>query len=223
MSDITGRGSLEKRLAALMAELLESQQMRLLELLGDPPNPANLPFDFWQKEGERFAEALRPFFREVFLNRAEQTLAASPIGVDWALVNEQAVTFARDYSFELVRGLNETSQKLLQQAVGNFFEESMTIGELEATLTRAFGPVRSEMIAVTEVTRAAAEGERSLAAEVASQGVEMRPIHQTNADALVCPICGPRHGKEIPAGEAWPPLHPRCRCWVTHEMRELNA
>jgi len=33
---------------------------------------------------------------------------------------------------------------------------------------------------------------------------------------VVCPICGPRHDKEITDG-MYPPACPRCRCWVNHE------
>jgi hypothetical protein len=47
----------------------------------------------------------------------------------------------------------------------------------------------------------------------------MVPIWQTSNDERVCPICGPKHGKEITDGK-FPPAHPRCRCWVTYEFPE---
>ena len=219
MPDIIDRDGLEAELAAIFAQHLERQQLSLLELMGDPPSMANLPATFWADAGEEMTAALRPFFTGVFLNRAEQTLAVSPIGVEWGLINEAAVTWSRDYSFRLVSGINDTSRRVLQQSIGQFFEEQMTRGELEGLLMRPFGPVRSEMIAVTEVTRAAAEGERAIALEIRRDGIDMVPIHQTNNDALVCPICGPRHQQEI-VDAVFPPLHVRCRCWVTHEIRE---
>ena len=43
----------------------------------------------------------------------------------------------------------------------------------------------------------------------------------TAVDELVCPICGPLHGKFAPYGEPFeggydsPPAHPRCRCWIS--------
>jgi len=46
-------------------------------------------------------------------------------------------------------------------------------------------------------------------------------VWQTRNDEIVCPICGPRHGKE--EGDGWtkddgPPAHPRCRCWTNHVL-----
>jgi SPP1 gp7 family putative phage head morphogenesis protein len=97
------------------------------------------------------------------------------------------------------------------------------MGDLRGRLGRIYSPVRAEMIAVTEVTRAAAEGERATVREIEKEGIRMVEVWQTNNDSLVCPICGPRHGKKV--GDGWskndgPPAHPRCRCWLTHTFTE---
>jgi hypothetical protein len=226
MSDIPNRDELERKLARMLAGLLRAQMGHLLELLGDPPNLDNVTSAFWDEQGVEFAKVMRPFSQNVYLVRAEQTIADSVIGVDWGLVNESAVDWARQYTFDLVKGINNTSRKLLQTSVGDFFEQGLTRGELEQRLVKAFGPVRAEMIAVTEVTRASAEGEKEIVKQLEAQGVKMRVIWRTNNDEIVrrCPICWPRHNEEIspnpsPAtrGE-WPPGHPRCRCWSTSEF-----
>jgi len=156
-------------------------------------------------------------------------LRANPaIGVDWALVNEAASEWARRYTYDLVRGITNHTREALQRAVGDFFEEGLTRGDLEGQLSSLFGPVRAEMIAVTEVTRAAAEGQQGLVSEVAAQGIEMVDTWSTRNDELVCPICGPLHGRDADGYDAgrtpyWmhpvsgqrygkPPAHPRCRC-----------
>jgi hypothetical protein len=75
------------------------------------------------------------------------------------------------------------------------------------------------MIAVTEVTRASVEGERAQVRELAAQGVVLVATWQTANDELVCPVCGPRNGRR--EGDGWdspPPAHPRCRCWLNHEV-----
>jgi hypothetical protein len=79
------------------------------------------------------------------------------------------------------------------------------------------------MIAITEVTRAAAEGERATVREIAKEGIKMVEVWQTKNDEIVCTICGPRHGKKV--GDGWsrndgPPAHPRCRCWINHEFEK---
>lgn len=218
MPDLPNRDELERKYRRLLSKLLNAYGGHLLEALGDPPDLANLPPDFWDKEAAELARALSPFGEQVYLDAARELMATAPSAVDWALVNQEAVTWARQYTFDLVRGITTTNQNLLQAAIGAYYEHGQTIGELEQRIMQAFGPVRAEMIAVTEVTRAASEGEQAIARGLAEQGIHMRPIWQTNNDELVCPICGPKHNKEIKDGQ-YPPAHPRCRCWVNHEIR----
>lgn len=219
--NIEDRDGLERKLARVLGRLLAAQMGRLLELLGDPPNMSNLPINFWGDAGKEMAGVLRPFLESLYVESAKQMMDNVGIGVDWALVNENAAEWASRYSFELVTGINNTSRNTLQRAVNRYFADGQTIGELTSRLSRSFGPVRAEMIAVTEVTRAATEGEREFVAELVSDGVKMIPIWQTSNDDRVCPICGPRHNKPIEDGQ-YPPAHVRCRCWVNHEIAELR-
>ena len=69
-------------------------------------------------------------------------------------------------------------------------DQGLARGELEGQIVGLFGPVRAEMIAVTEVTRAASEGQRGLANEVAQFGILMIDAWSTRNDEVVCPICG---------------------------------
>jgi hypothetical protein len=93
----------------------------------------------------------------------------------------------------------------------------MNLDQLSERITPLFGRQRAEAIAITEVTRASSEGERQYADALQTQGVRLIAIHQTNTDDRVCPICGPRNGEPITDGR-YPPLHPRCRCFVTHKV-----
>lgn len=209
MPDLTGRSSREAEYRRALTKLLESYGGRLLELLGDPPNFSNIPPEFWESEAAEMVRVLAPFGERVYLDAARQLINEVPVGVDWALVNERAIEWASRYTFELVRGINDTNRNLLQRAISAYFDQGQTIGQLEQRIMGAFGPVRAEMIAVTEITRAASEGEQQIAKELAQQGIRMVPVWQTNNDELVCPVCGPRHGKEITDGQ-FPPAHPRC-------------
>ena len=118
------------------------------------------------------------------------------IGVDWALVNEAAAEWSRQYAYDLVRGITAHTREALARAVSGFFEEALTREELVGRIGGLFGPVRAEMIAVTEVTRAAAEGQQGLVTEAAALGIEMIDTWSTRNDELVCPICGPLHGRD---------------------------
>lgn len=219
MPALNGRNGIETRLARALAKDGSQTARELLKLLGNPPKLTNITAEVWDTIASRTSGILSPTLEQVFIDAAGQMMTATSFGVDWTLVNEAAANWARQYTFGLVRGINGTSQRLLQQAVNDFFNTSMTNADLRARLLRAYGPVRAEMIATTEVTRAAVEGERHIVRELAANGVRMKPIHQTAHDERVCPVCGPRNGVEI-TDNRYPPLHPRCRCWVTYEPVE---
>ena len=227
MADIPNRDALEKILARKLGGLNRRQLGKLLELMGDPPKLENVPLSFWDDAGKELAQIVTPFSERVYLEAAERMLATVPIGVDWSLVNESASIWAQQYSYDLIGGINTTTQRAVGRAVSNFYSQGQTIGDLRARLGRIYSPVRAEMIAQTEVTRAAAEGEREVVTELAKDGIKMIEVWQTSNDELVCPICGPRHGKKV--GDGWnrgqgPPAHPRCRCWINHEFEKaVNA
>jgi SPP1 gp7 family putative phage head morphogenesis protein len=78
------------------------------------------------------------------------------------------------------------------------------------------------MIAVTEITRAYAEGQR-LAGEALRQewpDARVTKTWFTNNDDRVCEICAPLDGKTVALDDEFgmdiqqPPAHVRCRCWI---------
>lgn len=222
MSDIPNRDDIEKELGKILGKLLSSQMGKLLEIMGDPPDVSKVPPEFWDEAGADFQDKVRPFLDRLFVDQAQTVLTSLPIGVNWNLINERAANWASQYTYELVSGINDTSRQYLQDAVSRYYRDAQTIGELEDSLMGAFGPVRSEMIAVTEITRASSQGEHALVEEVRAQGIQMREIYNTNNDELVCPICAPMNQKEITNEDQRPPLHPRCRCWINSEIVEAE-
>ena len=223
MADLPNRDELERQLARKLGGLQRAQLGRLLEALGDPPKIDNVPSSFWDEVGRELAGIIAPFLEDIYLQQAKRLMEKNPVGVDWALVNEKAIEWASRYTFDLVRNINTVSRRAIQKAVSAYFERGQTIGDLEKALSGLFGPVRAEMIAVTEITRAASQGEMSFVDDLKAMGIEMIVKWATNRDELVCPICAPRNGKK--QGDGWdapPPAHPRCRCWLNSELPKVN-
>lgn len=217
MADVLHREEFEGNLAKILGKLQRAQMGQLLELMGDPPRLENVPASFWDTAGKELQAAISPFIQKIYLQQAELMMEEATVGVDWALVNQMAVDAARAYTFDLVRGIMQTSREALQSTVSSYFSEGWTMGDLTERLTSIFGPVRAEMIAVTEVTRAASMGEQGIAGELSKMGIEMIPYWETNNDELVCPFCASRHRKPITDG-IYPPGHPRCRCFCNHRL-----
>lgn len=188
-----------------------------------------LPDAFWRSEAARLFEIVFPLLRRAATQGAEGGLEALGVDLDirWDLVNEGARAWAETYSYELVTGITETSRAALQEALGEWIASGAPLADLIRALdeTGLWGPVRSEMIAVTEVTRSFAEGNLIGWRE---SGVVEGKRWATAADDKVCPICNGATGfggleasldgtfrsrDGVHEAQA-PPAHVRCRCWL---------
>jgi hypothetical protein len=222
--EVPARDKMERDLARQLSKLFGIQLGKLLELMGDPPRMENVPASFWEEGGAAMAKTMLPFTTSIFLAQAKKLMAQIPTRVDWSLVNTRAVEYARKYVYNLVKDITDTSRQRTSDAIARFFEDGLTREELEGLLFKDFGPVRAEMIAVTEVTRSAARGEDAIWDELHEQGIDMETSWNTLNDELVCEICGPLHGTiadgrddegpywETDYGPVHCPAHPRCRC-----------
>lgn len=220
--DVINREELERKLARIVGRDLRRELEKLLELLGDPPRLANVPHEYWQNGWREIQRDVEPVLTDIFLQQAEGFIAEIAIGVDWDMVNVTASTWARQHTEQILKDLFGTRYDHLNEIIPRFYEEGWNLGQLRTDLERYYSPVRAEMIAVTETTRAAVEGERAVVEQLQKEsGIRMIPIWQTANDDRVCPICGPKHGEEITDGQ-YPPAHPRCRCWVVYELPEVE-
>ena len=151
---------------------------------------------------------------------AAETLQQIGAGFDLTLVNQQAQQWARAYSYDLVRGINNTSRQILQTALGDWIGQSRPLSDLVAAVQPAFGANRARVIAYTESTRAFAEG-NILAFE--QSGVVDLFEWETVRDDRTCPICLPLHGRQFALrGDMRPPAHIGCRCHVKPVVPDEN-
>lgn len=230
MAELIDRDIIEAELTRTLARINGRVRREALHLLGDPPDLLKITGEFWDNASVELQAALRPALERAAIATAEALNEVLPLGVDWGIVNQAAADWASDYTFELVRGVNATSQQAMQRAISRYYERSQTIGELRESIARIFSPNRAQAIAVTEVTRAAARGELMVADDLRRQGIDMVAVWNTNEDELVCPICGPLAGVQAENGIFRarsgffdsPPAHVNCRCWVSHELPEVE-
>jgi len=84
------RDSWERRLAREAARLGQQALDDLTAVLGDPPDFASIPASFWDDATATMAAGVTPILRDAYMASAEAALAESVVGVDWAVVNQQA-------------------------------------------------------------------------------------------------------------------------------------
>ena len=212
------RFELERRLARILSKDLQAELKKLLDMLGDPPNMSNVPHSYWQTGWKLIAKHIEPILVDFFIDQAMAAMDEVSITIDLAVINTDAIEWATN-----------NSDKWLQQAFGNTYEgvsvlvpkayeEGWTIKELAKQLERYYSPVRAEMIAVTEMTRAHTEGRRAVEKRYYEQFGEHRiAIWKTANDEIVrkCPECWPRDNMPV-TDDVYPPAHPRCRCRINY-------
>ena len=121
----------------------------------------------------------------------ETQLGGMGISIDWEMVNIAARDWARAYSYELVKGINSTTRKLLQTEVPRWIESGEPLSVLKRDLEPYFGQKRAGLIATTETTRTFQQG---AVQTYRDSGVVGGMQVVTANDEKVCPICAPLGG-----------------------------
>ena len=221
----------EQKLSVVFGRVFHRQAAQVREQLGReyPDRKAVPDIDFDDLSDDEEAELILILTDAV---RKGVKLFGQRVGLepDYTVVNTRAAEWARRYVGQLVKGISETTREALRQAIATFAETpGFTIGDIMKQLP--FTAERALMVAVTETTRAYAQGNRLGAKQLQEQwpGVKVIRTWFTNNDDLVCPVCGQLNGAEVGADDPFkladgtevddPPAHPNCRCWTDFRTR----
>jgi SPP1 gp7 family putative phage head morphogenesis protein len=148
------------------------------------------------------------------------------IGLDYTLINVEALGWSLGYGYDLVRGINATTRTALREAISAFVETpGFRIRDVMDMLP--FSESRAQTVAVTEITRAYATANEIAGKQLKKEFPDVRVIKTwfTNNDDRVCQICAPLDGKEVDIDKEFtggidkPPAHVNCRCWMITTTR----
>ncbi len=211
------RMELEREFAADLTTALRDQMNDLI-----PPTATDTEVRAAPSQVSATSEPVRATLRRYLQQGAELGASIafdqmSNIGMafDFTLAHTAAAQWASRYSYDLIHGMNQTTQTQMQIAVDEWFKDQTSLGMLRDQLAPTFGKKRAQLIAQTETTRAAYQGSKQGYQE---SGVVSQVEWVTVNDERVCPQCGPLDGTRAPLDGAFdgdtPPLHPGCRCFV---------
>lgn len=187
------------------------------------PAPKVPPKSFWLREAKILFALLSPLILKAALKAArtagKDLATRTGASVDFELVNEAASKWAKEYTFDLVTGITDTTKTYLQDKISAWVETGAPLDDLKQELMDSgmFDAQRASRVAVTETTRAYAEGNTTAWRE---SGVVSGRRWQTAVDEMVCPVCGELHGQVVGIDEPFadgvdnPPAHVNCRCWI---------
>jgi hypothetical protein len=197
LSDVANRDRLEAALAQQLAKISTPALRKLITALGSPPSLNNVPDSFWSAYSADLRATLETSLADIYVAQAHTMATEHGIttSVSWDLINQDAADWARAYSFELVKEHTDYTVSRLQDIISTGIEKAQPLSEIQAAVGAVFGADRMAVIATTELTRAAAEGEIAVVAQMADAGVGMVPIWMTREDRDVCKeICAPLNG-----------------------------
>jgi len=176
------------------------------------------------------------------MQRSAARADGTGFAVNWQLKVEEAIRFASQYFFDLIRHIDQTTQIAVQDTVLKWLNAvpQPPLTTLEADLRAIFlDKNRARLIAQTESTRVYAQG---AAARYRQSGVKRfrwytvnrgrNRVHKLKGD--VCHICSPLHRLESNEAGQWmhpktgqvmgiPPAHPGCRCYIQPIVSDLIA
>ena len=156
--------------------------------------------------------------------------AGAAVAIDWDVVNERAVDYLNRYRMQWVESMVETTRKQSTRIIENWIRSGEPLDVLEKQMEQILGRERARRIAVTEVTRIYAEGNKIAWRD---SGMVTGQRWNTAEDELVCPYCAPLDGKEVGLDSGFlsiggvavlnPPLHPNCRCTLSPVVNMDNV
>lgn len=139
-------------------------------------------------------------------------------GIDQlGLSGEEAAAYASEHAGELVKGINDTTITLLQDAIEQGITEMKGVPGTARLVKTALGDMttaRAETIASTEMNDAMSE---ATLRKIERLGIgyvkwiaedDACPICDENADVVVA------FGELFPSGDMRTPAHPNCRCAI---------
>lgn len=173
---------------------------------------------YWLDEEDAFWVELSGLYLAALFAGIDGGIDTLPIDlqglVDFDTLNTNALRLAQEYRYDLIKGINDTTRKQVQEATANWIKSGDPLHALETQLTPIFGETRASMIAATETTRIFAEG-NALAWKESGFVKEVR--FNTVQDDAVCPYCSPLDGQVFDVDDYGhkPPIHVNCRCFNT--------
>ena len=172
----------------------------------------------------------------------QKEMAANPlkprafdVGISWDLLSQNALTFAHNYSFDLIRRIDDTTRDSIRGAVEQQITEGFGQDQLRDLISQILVPpggevtdairTRAGAIADTESDRAFNEG----AFQRWRDAGVTEATWMTVRDDKVCPICRRLHGQTARISDGWyssvtgqrytSSAHTRDRCFRRPEIQ----
>ena len=206
MANLKDRESRENSFSERLRKLSAKYRREAIKLLGNPPDPDNIPEEFWERMEREIGEQLTAAILLIFMMGYRQHAPEEP--------REEADKEARKYVTDRAHRVAMDMAARTKEYISKL--KDLPKPEVVEKVNVILGPERAETVAATETTAATSHsGERAV---IRTVGFTDNDTWFTEKDRRVCPICAPLHNTKRAVWSAkfpdGPPTHPRCRCWI---------
>ncbi|TWT58907.1 hypothetical protein KOR42_22940 [Thalassoglobus neptunius] len=239
--DVSRRTEIEDRFLKDMRKLNTRQREELILLLGNPPDPRNVPSSFWRRVEEEHRNMLVLMLlmlsTESGMKFGLGEIPARAKATGWA--NLQASKVARKYTensqARLMTGLDKIYRNRLEKFGDGFTPSGRnrvapTQKDVRELVTDIFGETRRFDTISTEGTRAITHGTETAAVQVGFAHEKDRwKIRPWRTSTGTCKRCKRLDGKLRsqwgvidPDAVNGPPIHPHCACIIVYHLIETG-
>jgi len=207
---------IERRFAAIVKRVMGSRADEALATIKRGGDWQAALDKLYAQIRSEFEDEFAPLIQRGLVDSAALTAESVGVAVSTRALEDRAADFARRYTFDLVKGITDTTRERLSESVVKFLQdETIDLKQLGKTVEWLFGGGRGQTIATTEATRAAAQGQALFVKQLKDENPDAKvaQVWATSEDEMVCPVCGALNGTRI-TGKNTPPAHPNCRCAV---------
>lgn len=235
MAALTDRDELSAPSRQELEKLAKKHRAEFKRLLGSPPDPRNVPAEFWERVRKENEDALVALLLLIFLAsyNSHRTWGDIAKPESDAPRDKIAGQWTSRRAKDVAAGINERSIQMTDTAgkswsVKTKRGDKIPDSELDDLADSIFGDDRIGSIVHTEGQQAVVEGGDSAVIHTSKEtGIKVsrywghigaRAPGHSNARINPCPVCSPREGMpQSRWGGLWPgQCHPNCDCFVVY-------
>lgn len=233
--EIPSHDALGNELARRLRGVNRMTRDDIIQAMGNPPNPDRVPQRIWdqlERETEEEAASIlfliflasanfHAFGKEAGPNSRQGQIAGSQVDNLEGLGR----TFSAARAASVAQSVRRSAQARFATLRRRYQDRPQAPRRMQITVDAevVVGEAAARSVAQTETTVAqSAGGEAGI--DLAG-GKSLEDLWITEADNRVCPVCSPLHRTKRatwkdtrPDG---PPAHPRCRCFILYENRQV--
>lgn len=218
------RDAVEDEYMAKLDGLSARHRRELLDLLGKPPNPANVPPSFWsrveQERRDEIAAMLLFIFTDHAINLGINDARAQSMGRQYASLRSEFVTrtYIPNLQTDLMGGLSASAEKSRSGLP--------TLTDAKEVVKKIFSPKKNEGLVGTEYTSASTAGaELAMKDQGLTSPNDVWKARPWRTKSGPCERCRKLDGKKryqweslVSGSGSGPPIHPYCACIIIYEF-----